>query len=29
MPSADFCAAITSLATRSVREAGHGTDLPR
>src|SRR5215212_9418796 len=29
MPSADFCAAITGLATRSVRETGHGTDLPR
>jgi hypothetical protein len=29
MPSADFCAAITGLAAHSVRETGHGTDLPR
>src|SRR5690242_19436303 len=29
MPSADFCAAIAGLATRSVRGTGHGTDLPR
>ena len=29
MPSSDFCAAIAGLATRAVREAGHGTDLPR
>src|ERR687885_1099771 len=28
MPSADFCAVITGLATRSVRGSGHGTDLP-
>lgn len=29
MPSADFSAMITGLATRSVREPGHDGDLPR
>jgi hypothetical protein len=29
MPSADFCAAITRLAARSVRRSGHDADLPR
>jgi hypothetical protein len=28
-PSADFSAAVTSLATRSVRSPGHDGDLPR
>jgi hypothetical protein len=29
MPSADFCAAITRLAARSVRDSGRNADLPR
>jgi len=29
MPSADFSAAITGLAARSVRLPGHDGDLPR